>query len=152
MPQARFVTSSEEGTKEVGRQIGELLVPGSVVCLFGELGTGKTVFVKGLASALGIEENEITSASFVIVAEHYGRIPLYHIDLYRINSPEELYTTGIEEYLPGDGITVIEWAERLEDPAECVIRVYLREIDYNSREIIVSGDEDLLKGLRSVKL
>jgi len=152
MPEARFVTTGEAGTKELGKRTGQILSPGSVVCLFGELGTGKTTFIKGLASGLEIEEDEITSASFVIVAEHYGRIPLYHIDLYRINSPKELYTTGIEEYLPGDGITVIEWAERLEDPAECVIRVYLREIDYNSREIIVSGDEDLLKGLRSVKL
>ncbi len=132
----------------MGRQIGELLVPGSVVCLFGELGTGKTVFVKGLASALGIEEDEVTSASFVIVAEHHGRIPLYHIDLYRIGSREGLSTTGIEEYLPSDGITVIEWAERLGDTAECMIMVYLKEIDYNKREITVSGDEDLLKGLK----
>jgi tRNA threonylcarbamoyladenosine biosynthesis protein TsaE len=110
----RVKTHSEEETKQLGRALGEKLGAGDVVCLYGELGAGKTVFVKGIAAALGIAEREITSASFIIIAEHQGTIPLYHIDLYRI-SPGEVYELGLYDYLSSSGIAVIEWAERAEE-------------------------------------
>lgn len=107
-------THSEEETKQLGFKLGQKLNPGDIVCLYGELGAGKTIFVKGIAKSLGIPEREITSASFIIIAEHQGKIPLYHIDLYRI-SPGEVYEIGLFDYLSLDGISVIEWAERVEN-------------------------------------
>jgi len=102
-------TFSAEETKAWGERLAGLLFPGAVIGLEGELGAGKTCFVKGLAAGLGIDEDEISSPTFTLVAEHYGgRVPLYHIDLYRLEGAgvEEL---GIDEYLFGHGITVIEW-------------------------------------------
>jgi len=109
----------EEGTREAGRRLAEQLHPGDVVCLYGGLGAGKTTFTKGLAGFLGIPEREITSASFTIIAEHEGSIPLYHVDLYRLDEGS-VWETGIEEYFGLGGITVVEWSERGEDimPAE----------------------------------
>ncbi len=102
-------TASPTETKTWGRQLAQLLFPGAVVGLEGELGAGKTCFVKGLAAGLGLDEEEISSPTFTLIAEHYrGRVPLYHIDLYRLEGGgvEEL---GIDEYLFGQGVSVIEW-------------------------------------------
>lgn len=102
-------TFSADETISFGRQIGRLLAPGMILGLCGDLGTGKTCLVKGIAGGLGIIPETITSPTFTLVAEHYrGRMPLYHIDLYRLEGVEgeEL---GYEEYLFGHGVTVIEW-------------------------------------------
>ena len=92
-----------------------------MITLDGSLGAGKTTFVKGVAQALEIEE-EITSPSFTIISEYYGRFPLYHMDLYRINSIEEFELLGPDELLDGEGISIIEWAHKVEDcfPARTV--------------------------------
>ena len=95
------------------------LVPGNIVCLFGTLGAGKTVLVKGMARGLGISQNEVISPSFVLIREYLpvGRkykIALYHLDLYRLSNPKDILKLGYEEYLYGQGICVIEWAQRLE--------------------------------------
>jgi tRNA threonylcarbamoyladenosine biosynthesis protein TsaE len=105
----KIYTASADETKVWGRQLAPLLFPGAVVGLEGELGAGKTCFVKGLATGLGINEEEISSPTFTLIAEHYrGRIPLYHIDLYRLEggTVEEL---GIEDYLFGQGVSIVEW-------------------------------------------
>lgn len=91
--------------------LGRGLVAGDVVCLYGNLGAGKTTLTKGIASALGIPENEIASASFVIVAEHEGRLPLYHVDLYRLE-PGDVWETGLDDLLRQGGVTVVEWPDR----------------------------------------
>ena len=101
-------------TVELGRRLGSALKAGEVVALFGELGAGKTTLTKGIAESLGIPAAEITSASFTIIAEHYGRIPLYHVDLYRL-SPEAAVEVGLEEYFNAAGVVVIEWPERYEN-------------------------------------
>ena len=98
-------------TLEIARRLGRRLRPDDVVCLYGELGAGKTSFTKGLAEALGIPAAEITSASFTIVAEHRGRIPLFHVDFYRLDEAAIL-DLGIEELFDAGGVTVIEWPER----------------------------------------
>ena len=91
-------SNNESETKEIGRKLGKKLKPGDVVCLIGELGTGKTTMVKGIASVFGIEEREIASASFIIIAEYNKNIPFYHIDLYRLEN-EEIPEIGLYEYL-----------------------------------------------------
>jgi len=106
-----FVSRSVKETEELGRRIGEKLVGGDVVALSGDLGAGKTTLTRGIALGVGVED-DVFSPTFTLVHEHKGRVPFYHIDLYRITSEEEASLAGIEEYLRGDGITVIEWAER----------------------------------------
>ena len=109
------VTFSAEETQKLASSIGNTLQKGDIVVLRGDLGAGKSEFARGLARGLGIE-GAVPSPSFTILNVHEsGRLPLYHFDWYRISDAEELYEIGIEEYLPGDGITLIEWAERAEE-------------------------------------
>jgi tRNA threonylcarbamoyladenosine biosynthesis protein TsaE len=104
-----------EETQALGAALGRGLGPGDVVLLFGDLGAGKTAFVQGLALGLGVPpERRVASPTFTLVNEHTGRCPLYHIDLYRIEGADELEEIGMREYLEGGGVTVIEWAERLD--------------------------------------
>lgn len=123
-------------TTAIARIIGRHLLPGSVVCLTGELGTGKTCFVKGLAEGLGINSREVTSPTFIIIREYRGRIPLYHIDLYRIGFIEDIRDIGMDEVIYGTGVTAIEWAERIRDvlPDER-IDITLKWINEKSRLI-----------------
>ncbi|RPJ07725.1 MAG: tRNA (adenosine(37)-N6)-threonylcarbamoyltransferase complex ATPase subunit type 1 TsaE [Spirochaetaceae bacterium] len=103
-------TSTHEETLELGTKIGKSLQPGSSVTLTGRLGAGKTTLVKGIALALGIDE-PVTSPTYTIISEYSGLLPLYHVDLYRVKDPDELYDIGLAEYLAGTGVTVIEWPE-----------------------------------------
>ena len=104
-------TRSPEETYELGRKIGLQARPGQVYTLTGDLGVGKTVFTKGFAEGLGIDD-DITSPTFTIVNEyHSGRIPFYHFDVYRIGDEDEMFDIGFDEYVDGDGVCLIEWAE-----------------------------------------
>ncbi len=142
-----IVTHDEEGTIAAGERLGKVLSRGDVVCLYGDLGAGKTTFVKGIARALGVDDSEVTSASFVIIAEHQGRVPLFHIDLYRVDGGADLLDLGLEEYLDGEGVSVVEWAERLEG-WECSFSVNIAFLDGGGREITVRGERDGLSLLR----
>ena len=104
-------TNSPEETWALAARLADELIPGTVMALHGDLGAGKTCFVQGLAAALGIDE-PITSPTYTLIGEYEGRLPLHHIDLYRISGPEEVLGLGIEEYFDANGITAIEWAER----------------------------------------
>jgi tRNA threonylcarbamoyladenosine biosynthesis protein TsaE len=137
----KLQSKSEAETKKIGRELGERLKAGDIVCLYGELGAGKTVMVKGIASALGINERDVTSASFTIIAEYDTDVPFYHIDLYRIR-PGETEEIGLQEYLASDGIAVIEWAERAEGQIpDSKIMITLDYSGENSREIEIKGIE-----------
>ena len=104
-----------EDTYEIGKKIGQEAQPGQVICLYGDLGVGKTVFTKGLADGLGITE-PIQSPTFTIVREYEeGRLPLYHFDVYRIGDVEEMFELGFEDYFYGKGLTLIEWANLIEE-------------------------------------
>ncbi len=121
------VTHSPDDTQRLGARIGKLARPGDVFLLVGNLGTGKTCLTQGIAWGLGIKEYTL-SPSFVIVRELYGRLPLYHIDLYRLDNISEIADLGLDDYLYGSGVCVIEWAEKafeLLPPQHLLI-----EIDY----------------------
>jgi tRNA threonylcarbamoyladenosine biosynthesis protein TsaE len=109
---ASLTTRSPEETEAAGARLGATLGPGDVVALTGELGAGKTVFVQGLVRALGVTGGA-TSPTFVLVNEYRGRLPVHHVDAYRTGSLAELEDLGLEEMMDGDGVTLVEWAERL---------------------------------------
>ncbi len=106
-----YISRSVDDTVKIGLEIGRSLTPGSIVALDGPLGSGKTVLAKGIGKALDVRE-EITSPTFIIISSYCGRLDLNHIDLYRINTAEELEQLGIEDVLWGGGVSVIEWAEK----------------------------------------
>ena len=110
----KIYLENEEKTREIGSKLGELLTPKSVICLIGDLGAGKTTMTQSLARALGVDDY-ITSPTFTIVNEYEGKMPLYHFDVYRIGSSEEMYDIGFDEYIDGDGVCIIEWANLIKD-------------------------------------
>lgn len=130
-----LITESEEATTAVGARLGRLLRPGSVVLLDGELGAGKTVFVRGLAAGLGAAEDEVTSPTFMLVQEYQGRVPLLHVDLYRISSTEtdEL---GLEELGP-DGVVAIEWAGKLVRRPVGAVQTLIEDLGGDRRRITI---------------
>lgn len=112
-----FVSHSEVQTRRVGLRLGRLLQPGDVLVLIGEFGAGKTTFIQGLAEGLGVE-GLVTSPSFTLIWEHradeeHGGVPFYHIDLYRIESPEEAWGLALEDYFYDEGICALEWGDRV---------------------------------------
>ncbi|GAA0700901.1 tRNA (adenosine(37)-N6)-threonylcarbamoyltransferase complex ATPase subunit type 1 TsaE [Paraclostridium ghonii] len=110
----KIYLENEEQTREIGFKLGQLLTPKSVVCLIGDLGAGKTTMTKSLAKSLEVDD-DITSPTFTIVNEYEGKMPLYHFDVYRIGSSDEMYDIGFDEYINGDGVCIIEWANLIED-------------------------------------
>ncbi|RLA94806.1 MAG: tRNA (adenosine(37)-N6)-threonylcarbamoyltransferase complex ATPase subunit type 1 TsaE [Deltaproteobacteria bacterium] len=136
-----FKTFDYRETEKVGEILGSQLLPGDVIALIGELGTGKTCFTRGLAFGLGIDRNvPIVSPSFTIINEYPGAVPLYHFDFYRLNNLSEVLDLGYEEYFFGKGVTVIEWGEKVESilPEEHLkVKFYFQ--DDNVREIKIKG-------------
>lgn len=135
----KYISNSETETKELAAKLVPFLSGGDVLCLFGELGSGKTAFTSGIAKGIGINE-PISSPTFTLLNEYYsGNIPLYHFDVYRINS-DEFLNIGGDEYFSGRGIVIIEWAENIRDilPAER-LEIYINYLDpltnINKREI-----------------
>lgn len=109
-----ITSRSVEDTKNLGFKLAKLLKPGDIICFEGDLGAGKTAFTQGIAHGLGIDDY-VTSPTFNIIQEYQGRIPLYHMDVYRINDVEEMEDLGYEEYFFGRGVVVIEWAEKIKE-------------------------------------
>ena len=140
-----FESNSEKDTFDLGRQIGEKAVPGDVYTLVGDLGVGKTVFTKGLAKGLGIEE-PVSSPTFTIVQIYEeGRMPLYHFDVYRIGDVEEMEEIGYEDCFYGEGVSLVEWSSLIREILpEKVIRVTIEkdmERGFDYRRITVEGKE-----------
>lgn len=148
-----IITSSPEQTWRIGEMLGSRLKPGDTLCLYGDLGAGKTNFAYGIAQGLNVREQYITSPTFTFVNEYQGRVPFYHIDLYRLEDHGELENIGFEEYIESDGVTVIEWAEKAEDdlPQER-LSVYLSYVNEKNRELgfLAEGEryQNLLAELR----
>lgn len=142
MKPLKFLSRSAEETRIIGLMLGKLLKSEDVVCLYGDLGAGKTTFVKGVAEALNISERDIASASFTIVAEYPGEVPFYHIDLYRLESNADLEEVGIWDYIYSEGISVVEWAERLGIVPDDFIKVKFAIIDDKTRDITIEGMDE----------
>jgi len=107
------LSKSVNSTLKIGRSISRLLKPGDIILLSGTLGAGKTVLAKGIAQGLGINKDKVISPSFVLLRVHKGKHPLHHFDFYRLKTPHDILGLGYEEYFYSEGITVIEWPERL---------------------------------------
>ncbi|NCO66517.1 MAG: tRNA (adenosine(37)-N6)-threonylcarbamoyltransferase complex ATPase subunit type 1 TsaE [Candidatus Aquicultor secundus] len=138
------ITHSPEETWELARKLAPILSSGDVINLSGDLGAGKTVFSKGLAVGLGIDE-PVTSPTFTLIKEYMGRLPLYHFDVYRLSSPEEMEELGFDEYFYGDGVSVVEWGDKIEELLPDVrldIRL-LRLVDDEFRRIEVTPQGDV---------
>jgi tRNA threonylcarbamoyladenosine biosynthesis protein TsaE len=136
-----ITTQSEDETAHVARELGATLSAGDVVLLVGDLGAGKTAFVRGLAEGLGIGGDEVSSPTFTLVQEYRrGRLRLIHADLFRLNDPREIEDLGLDE-LAADGVLAIEWAEKLPRPPEAAIQVRIAHGDGNTRTIIVHSPQ-----------
>jgi tRNA threonylcarbamoyladenosine biosynthesis protein TsaE len=135
------ITQSESETVAAGRNLAATLQPGDIVLLSGALGAGKTAFVRGIAEGLGANPNEVTSPTFTLIQEYRGRrCTLYHVDLYRLE-PREVDDLGLDELLAQEGITAIEWPERLPRPLEAAIEVVIFHTGETRREILVTRGE-----------
>lgn len=138
-----FITRSPEETEAVGRALGSVLKAGAVLAYEGDLGAGKTAFTRGLASGLGASE-QVTSPTYTIVNEYLsGRMPLFHFDMYRLASSEDLWDIGWEDYLDRGGVCAVEWSERVADALEDPIRVRIEKTGEDTRRITIEGGEAL---------
>ena len=134
---------STEETMEFGASLAVHLMPGDIILLTGDLGAGKTTFTKGIAKGLSVEQT-VTSPSFTIMNQYQGNLPLYHFDLYRIDDPDEFLELGLEEFLFGEGISVIEWSEKLPElPSEflkAALTLDSKELDNRNLKLIPIGN------------
>jgi tRNA threonylcarbamoyladenosine biosynthesis protein TsaE len=138
-----LLSSSEEDTFSIARELGGILKPGDVVALTGDLGAGKTLFCKGVGAALGISPDRIVSPSFTMVTEYRGLLPLCHVDVYRLSSEEEARDIGLDEILTEERVFLVEWAEKIRSllPNNC-IRVTFSISGEDRRRISVEAEDD----------
>jgi len=143
MDVATYRTASVAETERLGEAFGRRLCPGDVVAFTGDLGAGKTAFVRGVARGAGYD-GEGLSPTFALVHEYHGVLDLYHFDMYRIASPEDLYTTGYYDYLDTKAVLLIEWSENIaEEIPTDAIRVHLDRVSENERNITIEGRDAL---------
>ena len=135
-----YITNSEKETETIGEQFGRRVKDGTVVAMYGDLGAGKTAFVRGMARGMGIDAR-VSSPTFTIVNEYLGERTLIHFDMYRLGSADELFHIGWEDYLARGGICAVEWSENVEEAIEDdAVRVAIRRgADENSRVITIEG-------------
>lgn len=153
-----FKTESPEETQALGEKLGKTLKQGDVIALIGDLGTGKTCLTQGIARGVGIAPGEVVnSPSYILINEYNGATPIYHIDLYRLENSAEIAELGLSEYMDGDGICIIEWAERIADtlPDTC-IKIHITLADTNTsqndevRELMSQIPED--ENIRQIEI
>ena len=134
-----YITHSPQETEELGQRLGEQLQPGAVIAYTGDLGAGKTAFTRGLARGMGITDR-VTSPTFDIVNEYEsGRMPLFHFDMYRLGSSDELFDIGWEDYLDRGGICAVEWSENVWGAMEGAVVVTITRLDEDRRTITIEG-------------
>ena len=138
-----FITNSPVETEKVGEALGKVLRPGSILAYEGDLGAGKTAFTRGLARGLGAKE-QVTSPTYTIVNEYLsGRMPLFHFDMYRLRSSDDLFDIGWDDYLDRGGVCAVEWSENVDDAMEDAITVCIHKLGEESRRITIAGGAGL---------
>lgn len=136
-----YITNSPEETEELGARLAQTLTPGTVLAYQGDLGAGKTAFTRGLARGLGCKET-VTSPTYTIVNEYLGgRLPLFHFDMYRLASSDDLWDIGWEDYLDREGVCAVEWSENVQDAMEDAITVTIEKLGENTRRITIDGGQ-----------
>ncbi len=137
----QITTYSADETQALGKKLAESLRPGDVIAYFGDLGAGKTAFTRGIAEGLGVSE-QVTSPTYTIVNEYLsGRLPLFHFDMYRLGSSDELFDIGWEDYLARGGVCAVEWSENVEDALQDAIRITIEKdsLAPDTRHITIEG-------------
>ncbi len=138
----KFITKSPEETESLAEQIAKTLEGTEMIAMFGDLGAGKTAFTRGLARGLGVDDG-VSSPTFALVHEYSGKYPVYHFDMYRVTSWDDLYTTGFFDYMD-NGVMVIEWSENIVDfLPENRINITIKHLSENEREITVEGAKEI---------
>ncbi len=138
-----FITNSPAETEEIGVSLGKIIKPGTIIAYRGDLGAGKTAFTRGLARGIGSTEL-VTSPTYTIVNEYLGgRCPLFHFDMYRLASSDDLWDIGWEDYLDRNGICAVEWSENVEDALEEPIIITIEKLGEESRRITIEGGKNL---------
>ena len=139
----QYITNSPAETEAIGAALGKILTPGTVIAYRGDLGAGKTAFTRGLAKGLGCREI-VTSPTYTIVNEYLGgRLPLFHFDMYRLRSSDDLFDIGWEDYLDRGGVCAVEWSENVDDAMEDAIYITIEKLGEESRCITIEGGEYL---------
>lgn len=138
-----FITHSPEQTEQIGAALGRILTPGTVLAYEGDLGAGKTAFTRGLARGLGATDM-VTSPTYTIVNEYLsGRLPLFHFDMYRLASADDLWDIGWDDYLDRGGVCAVEWSENVREAMEGAVRVCIEKIGEDARRITIEGGDSL---------
>lgn len=136
-----FITHSPEETEKIGEALAKSLQPGTILAYRGDLGAGKTAFTRGLARGLGCKET-VTSPTYTIVNEYLGgRLPLFHFDMYRLASSDDLWDIGWEDYLDRGGVCAVEWSENVQDAMEDAITVTIEKLGETTRQITIEGGQ-----------
>ncbi len=136
-----IITNSEAETTAVGAKLGALMTPGKVIAMYGDLGAGKTAFVRGLARGMGLSAR-VSSPTFTIVNEYLGKVPLFHFDMYRLSGPDELFEIGWEDYLERGGVCVVEWSENVDDIFQPdTVKITIEKLGETRRKITIEGAE-----------
>ena len=136
-----FITHSPEETEKIGEALAKSLQPGTILAYRGDLGAGKTAFTRGLARGLGCKET-VTSPTYTIVNEYLGgRLPLFHFDMYRLASSDDLWDIGWEDYLDREGVCAVEWSENVQDAMEDAITVTIEKLGETTRQITIEGGQ-----------
>ena len=137
-----FITNSPQETEALGQKLGQKLPAGTVIAYRGDLGAGKTAFTRGLARGLGITD-PVTSPTYTIVNEYLGgRIPLFHFDMYRLRSSDDLWDIGWDDYMERGGVCAVEWSENVDDAMEDPIIITIEKTGEESRRITIEGGEE----------
>jgi tRNA threonylcarbamoyladenosine biosynthesis protein TsaE len=144
----QIISESVRDTLRLGGRIARNLRKGDIICLCGDLGSGKTVLAKGIAEGLGIDKREVVSPTFILMRRYEGRLPLYHFDLYRLLEAGEMADLGYEEYFFDNGVSVIEWAERLGGlTPDTYLKIKIKTMDGKKRRITLSAKGGRYKGV-----
>ena len=139
----QYISNSPAETEDIGAALGKILTPGTVIAYRGDLGAGKTAFTRGLAQGLGSTEL-VTSPTYTIVNEYLGgRMPLFHFDMYRLGSSDDLWDIGWEDYLDRNGVCAVEWSENVEDAMEDAVMITIEKLGEESRRITIEGGDFL---------